>query len=75
MESVSEEDIWQELEKYFYPPRLQGDLDAVQIMERFGCGRDTAKRKMQQLAESDEYEILMVRGAHNKEMWVLRAKN
>ena len=68
-------DIWAELDAVFVlPPRMPGDLDYKQFMERYDCGEHVARKRMAKLVKDGnwQWKDVMDDSCHNGRIRVIR---
>jgi hypothetical protein len=60
-ETITEDAIWADIDAVFaMPARQPGDVDAYQIMSRYGGNENTARNRMTKLVSTGEWEFVYV---------------
>jgi hypothetical protein len=60
-ETITESDIWADIDAMFaLPARQPGDIDAYQLMERYGGHENSARNRMKSLVKTGEWEFIIV---------------
>ena len=60
-ETITEDAIWADIDAVFaMPARQPGDVDAYQIMSRYGGSPNTARNRMTKLVATGEWEFVYV---------------
>jgi hypothetical protein len=74
MTDLTIEDILSEMESEIelLSPRLDSDVDIEQLMARWNCGWNVAKRRGNQLTRTGKWEWVKVIGSHGRRILVLR---
>ena len=60
-ETITEDAIWADIDAVFaMPARQPGDIDAYQIMSRYGGNENTARNRMTKLVATGKWEFVYV---------------
>lgn len=60
-ENITEAELWADIDEAFrLPPRLPGDIDALQLSTRYGISDNAARDRMRLMIRTGKWEKLLV---------------